>query len=694
MKNESFKTNMFRFVDVLPALKSGQDVAKHLKEYFAEKNDELPGIFNVGLGLGSLAPGIMATAIRKNVEQMAKMFITGETPADAVAALNKARKNKICFTVDILGEATLSESEAEQYQQKYLNLIGQLATESSRWDAIPQIDQDHYGPIPKVNVSVKLSALSSMINSTAWEETKNVLKVRLRPILRKAMETNTALSLDMEHYGVKNLTLEVFREILLEEEFKSYPHFGCVIQAYLRDSQLDLQELVAFSKKRGTPVNIRLVKGAYWDSETIEAKQKSWPTPVFLVKAESDANFEACAEFLLDHIQYVRPQFASHNVRTIAAAIVYAEQAGIPKNAFEIQMLFGMGDPIKKALVQMGFRVREYAPVGDLLPGMAYLVRRLLENTSNESWLRGKFAEGKSTSDLLKDPRQGLIPTTGDFQVPAGEFVNEAFVDFSIESNRRKMLQAIAQWESQLPLKIPIRIRNQMMDGKVTSPRPNPSQTLQCVSLSQLATTTQAQSAIDAAKAYFPVWKSKSPDERANILEKAADLMTAKKFQLASLQVLEVGKPWGEADADVAEAIDFCRYYAQQVRRMSKPQLAGKVPGELSLYQYRPRGVTAVIAPWNFPFAIICGMTAAALATGNTVVMKPAEQSPASAWELAKILVEAGVPTDALQFLPGVGEEIGDYLVRSPDIHTIAFTGSRSVGLQILRSANEVSHSQ
>lgn len=395
MKNEQFKTQMFRFVDVLPALNSGNEVARHLKEYFAKTGGELPSVFNVGLGLGSLAPGLMAGAIRKNVTQMAKMFITGENPSEALPVLKKARKNKITFTVDILGEATLSEKEALQYQSRYLELITWLATDSVRWEEIPQIDRDHEGPLPKVNVSVKLTALYSQVNDMAWEKTKSVLKERLRPILKTAKDNGVFINLDMEQYAVKQLTLELWKELLLEPEFRGYRHFGCVIQAYLRDSLDDIKDLVRFSQERGTAFTVRLVKGAYWDSETIEAEQRRWSIPVYTNKAESDANFEACGENLLQNFQFIRPAFASHNVRTIAACLVMAEKYGVPKAGIEIQMLYGMADPIKKSLVDMGYRVREYAPVGELIPGMAYLVRRLLENTSNESWLRGKFAENK-----------------------------------------------------------------------------------------------------------------------------------------------------------------------------------------------------------------------------------------------------------------------------------------------------------
>ena len=692
MKNEAFKTQMFRFVDVLPALQSSNEVAQHLKEYFAQSGEELPPVFNVGLGLGSLAPSLMAGAIRKNVTQMAKMFIAGENPKEALQSLVKARKNKIGFTVDILGEATLSEKEALEYQSKYMELISGLASEAAKWESVPQIDEDHLGPIPRVNVSVKLTALDSQIIDMAWEDTKARLKNRLRPILAAAQSKFVFLNLDMEHYGVKDLTLEVFEELLLEPELRSYPHFGCVIQAYLKDSLNDLKRLVQFSQKRGTSLTIRLVKGAYWDSETIEAQQKGWPIPVFENKAETDANYEACTTYMLENFKFLRPAFGSHNVRSIAHAMVTAERLGIPTKGIELQMLYGMADPIKKSLVDMGYRVREYAPLGELLPGMAYLVRRLLENTSNESWLRGKFAENKSAETLLQDPSRSMNGKHPSAPAAKPLFQNAALLDFAVAENRDRVIAAVQNKRAPQDVK-PI-INGKVLEGGAIQSRPNPSHSNKTSAQVHLATIEQAKNAVLTAHAGFRDWKQKSFSERAELLDALADRMLAKRFDLIATQILEVGKPWAEADADVCEAVDFCRYYAAHARKLDVGQRVGHAPGEHSVYSYVPRGVTAVIAPWNFPLAILTGMSAAALVTGNTVVMKPAEQSSWVAQELMQMMLEVGFPPSCVQFLPGLGEEVGASLVESAQVSTIAFTGSKNVGLHILKTASQQQHGQ
>jgi len=690
MKNEHFKVQMFRFVDVLPYLQSSSEVAKHLKEYFSESGEDLPSVFNFGLGLGSLAPGILAGAVKKNVTQMAKMFITGESPQDALPALKKARKNKITFTADLLGEATLSEKEAQDYLNRYLELIDWLSNDAKSWENIPQIDEDENGPIPKVNVSVKVTALYSQIDEAAWDQSLEAVKERLRLVFRKAITNGVFINLDMEQYAHKDFLLKVFADIIQEPEFKSHPHFGIVIQAYLRDSAADVDALIALAKKRGTPFTVRLVKGAYWDFEVVHARQKGWAIPVYLNKKESDANFEVCAKKMIDAYPYLRLAMGSHNVRSISAGLAYAKSKGLDPRAIEVQMLFGMADPIKRVLVKDGYRVREYATIGELIPGMAYLVRRLLENTSNESFLRSKFADNISTDVLLKAPTEELNPSDGSPERDPNRFTNEAPVDFALPAAREAMLKALAEWKTRLGRTYPVVINGQEIKTGRTIKRENPSQTSVIVGETAAATDKEAELAVQTAKAAYAEWSRKPAEERAALLDKLADKMAAEKYRLAALQTLEVGKTWHEADGDVAEAIDFCRYYALEMRKLARPRRVGHSPGEVSMYQYQGRGVSLVIAPWNFPLAILTGMVGASLVTGNTVIMKPAEQSSVIAAELMRLIKEAGFPKGVVSFVPGFGEEVGEYLVNHKDVSVIAFTGSKTVGLNILQKASVV----
>lgn len=694
MKNEHFKVQMFRFVDVLPYLQSSSEVTKHLKEYFADAGDDLPSVFNFGLGLGSLAPGILAGAVKKNVTQMAKMFITGESPQDALPALKKARKAKITFTADLLGEATLSEKEALEYLHRYLELMDWLANDAKNWETIPQIDEDENGAIPKVNVSVKVTALYSQIDEACWDQSMTVVKDRLRLVFRKAIEKNIFINLDMEQYAHKDFLLEAFSDLIMEDEFKSYPHWGIVLQAYLRDSAQDADRMVELAKKRKVPFTIRLVKGAYWDFETVLARQKGWQIPVYLNKKESDANFEVCVKKLIDAYPHLRVAVGSHNVRSISAAIAYAKARGIDPRGIEIQMLFGMADAIKRTLVREGYRVREYATIGELIPGMAYLVRRLLENTSNESFLRSKFADNVSSDVLMKNPMEGLVNSDGNPIRKPGEFYNEPPLDFAIPAARDAMLKALADWRKNLGRTYPAVINGQEIKSAKAISRSNPSKIAENVGSVTACTTADAENAVQAAKKGLAAWSRRSVEERAKLLEALAEKMVRDKYRLAALQVLEVGKGWREADGDVAEAIDFCRYYALEMRKLSQPRKMGHAPGENSMYHYQARGVSLVIAPWNFPLAILTGMVTASLVTGNTVIMKPAEQSSITGYELMRMMREVGFPVDAVQFLPGYGEEVGEYLVNHKDVALIAFTGSKQVGLNIMKKAMIVHEGQ
>jgi RHH-type proline utilization regulon transcriptional repressor/proline dehydrogenase/delta 1-pyrroline-5-carboxylate dehydrogenase len=694
MRNKAFKTQMFRFVDVLPTLQSSSEVAKHLKEYFSEKNGDLPSIFNFGLGIGGLAPSLMAGAIKKNINDMANMFIVGEDGPAALPKLVKGRQKPIGFTVDILGEATLSESEAIEYQKKYLQLLEDLAKASDAWPTISVIDKDHLGDIPKVNVSVKLSSLYSKVKAEAWDESKKMLKDRVRPILESAVKKNIFINVDMESFDLKDLTIETFTDLLLEPQFKNYPHLGIVIQAYLRESFNDVQKLIQFAKSRQTPFSIRLVKGAYWDTETILAQQHGWPIPVFTNKAESDANYEACLWSILENYQHLKLAVGSHNVRSIAAAMVFAKELNVPEKYLEIQMLYGMADPIKNALLNMNQRLREYCPVGELIPGMAYLVRRLLENTSNESFLRSKFSENMDTKLLLQNPQKIIKATSAMSYFDSNKFNNLAPVDFAVKSERDNLTLALNSIKKSLKQSVQPIVNGKTLKSKDVLTVASPNDSKLVVSEIELATIEHAELAIQSANLAAKSWSKVSPEERAKLVFALADEIEKNKFDLMACEIIEVGKPWTEADADIGEAVDFCRFYAREMLRLKDGFPAGAAPGESSRYMYRPKGILAVIAPWNFPLAILTGMVAAGLVTGNGVIIKPAEQSSLIAKKLMQILLKVGFPEKLVHLLPGRGEIIGDYLVKHKDVQVISFTGSKEVGLLILKNAAQVQPGQ
>jgi RHH-type proline utilization regulon transcriptional repressor/proline dehydrogenase/delta 1-pyrroline-5-carboxylate dehydrogenase len=682
MRQEELKTQLFRLVDVLPALTSHSEIARHIGEYLG---DESAGLSAGARRVLKWAPRVAALSgpmADLAVRRMARAFILAGRPQGALDKLRIMRDNSVGFTVDLLGETAVSEREAETYAGRYLELIEVLADAAASWPRSERLDSDDRGPLPAVNVSVKISALYSQIKPEAPEDSIERLGERLRPLLRRAKERNVFINFDMEMHSLKDLTLRLFTTLLSEGEFNDYPHAGIALQAYLRDTPDDLEGLIGWAAKRRTRLTVRLVKGAYWDTETIMARQRRWPVPVYEQKHETDAAYERCARQLLESSEVIDCAFATHNVRTIAACIAETERLGLSPRRIEFQMLYGMAEPIKGALREMGYRVREYCPLGETLSGMAYLVRRLLENTSNEGFLRAKFNEQESPQVLLRDPA-----TLGGIALvePETGFRNEPHADFSNSALREKMTSALREVRGRLGALHPLLIgESEARSGRGAVSR-NPARPDEIVGRLEIAGKAEVDLAIGAALTAFADWSDASVETRAQIVDCAAGLLSERRFELAALEVYETGKTWREADADVCEAIDFCRYYAGEMRRLACGEL--HIPGEEIRHDYIARGITAVIAPWNFPLAILCGMTTAALVSGNPVIMKPSGQSAVIAAVFGRILREAGVPAGAINCLAGSGSEIGVALVEHPDLAVIAFTGSREVGLWIWEKA-------
>ncbi len=678
MKDPNFKVQMFRFVDAFPTLTTPDSIYDHLNDYLSQPGVTVPGVIATALKAGSLAKGLAVKTISSQIIGMAQKFIAGADAASALPQLKSLWADGIAFSVDLLGEACVSEAEADAYQRKYLDLVGNLPAAVASWPASDTLERDHLGPIPRVNVSIKISSLSARCDPIDTEGSIRALIARLRPILELARDNNVFINFDMEQFALKDLTIELFQRCCEAVELNA----GLAMQAYLRSGDNDARRLADWAKRTGRTVSVRLVKGAYWDYETIHSEQMGWQQPVWPTKRETDACFERMTEILLDATPTsparrqgesggIRLALGSHNARSIAAALEGLDRRGLPRSAIELQMLHGMADQLKYAAQEMGLRVREYVPVGEMIPGMAYLVRRLLENTSNESWLKAGFLDNADPDALLASPhsapasptsstrshsaaRHALTPTVpgvGD-DLP---FFNEPFREFHKAPQHKEFAGAVAR------ARVP--------------------------AVANDTTPHAAAEMVARAAAFFPRWRDEDPRVRANVLTKAAALMRVRRDELSAVMIKEAGKTWREADADTCEAIDFCEFYARLAVPLFEPHRIGRFVGEIDHAFHQPRGVAVVISPWNFPLAICCGMTVAALATGNTVVLKPAEQTPGIARLLTDILYEAGLPRDALHFCPGPGETVGAALVRDPRIALIAFTGSRDVGLDILNAA-------
>jgi RHH-type proline utilization regulon transcriptional repressor/proline dehydrogenase/delta 1-pyrroline-5-carboxylate dehydrogenase len=405
-RDRELRAALFRFVDVVPACRSLDDVARHLRDFLDEVPKASPPIAAARrISDVRAARTALGAAAAGGVKHMAHRFIVGETPASALRVLRGLWEHRVTSSVDLLGEATVTAAEADRYAARCTSALGEIAAESARWPARSVLEQDSIGSIPRTNVSVKVSALTPMLRPDAPELGKQDAAARLRPLLRRARELDAHIHIDMESLDSREAVLELVLDVLTEPEFQAGPSAGMVLQAYLRDSPETLAQVLGWadSVQREPPLTVRLVKGAYWDHELVEARQQGWPAPVFEVKADSDQNFERLTRALLDARPRVRVAIASHNLRSVSHAIAYNRVVGGDDRDIELQVLRGLGDELQDALAARGFRVRTYCPVGDLVAGMAYLVRRLLENTSNESFL-SEQARGVALEELLAPP--------------------------------------------------------------------------------------------------------------------------------------------------------------------------------------------------------------------------------------------------------------------------------------------------
>ncbi|MDB9493395.1 L-glutamate gamma-semialdehyde dehydrogenase [Spirulina major CS-329] len=691
MSNPSLRYQLFSFIDCLPALKSKPEIARHFQEYMSHEDVELPDMLKklINFAEADSPPAqLAATTVEQSVKTLAYKYIAGETIPKTIKTIEKLRKDKLAFTLDLLGEAVITEAEAELYLNRYLELITELSKAAQKWSTIPQIDEADGETLPKVQVSVKLTAFYSQFDPLDPEGSQAKVCDRIRTLLRKAKEVGAAIHFDMEQYRYKDMTLAILKALLMEDEFRDRTDLGMTIQGYLRDSERDLKGLVDWAKTRGNPITIRLVKGAYWDQETIIAVQNDWPQPVFNQKAETDRNYESLMQILLENHDYLYAAIGSHNVRTQARAMAIAETLKIPRRRFEMQVLYGMGDQLAKALVKRGHRVRVYAPYGELLPGMSYLIRRLLENTANTSFLRLN-SEDYPVEALIAPPKvESDRP-----MIAKAAYPNAPDTDYANADLRTAAKTALAQVREQLGQRIQPYINGNYVQTDTYLNSVNPSNPSELVGKVGQISMAQADAALAAAKAAFPQWRDTPVRERAGVLRKAAEIMERRRHELSGWICLEVGKILPQADAEVSEAIDFCRFYADEMERLDQG-FSYDLAGETNRYHYQPRGIALVISPWNFPMAIATGMTVAALVAGNCTLLKPAAPSSVIAAKISEVLIEAGVPAGVFQYVPGPGSSVGNHMVAHPDVHLIAFTGSQEVGCHIYAEAAKLQPGQ
>lgn len=628
--DHQFMAALLYLIDVYPVLNGEGQVEEYRDDYFA--GTDAPSWFMEldGSGLSELLEDLFAS------------FVCGRDLTQALAAVSSMADRGFLYTLDTLGEATLSEEEAEIYLAKQLEAVEVLS-----------------GAGLPVHITVKPTSLYSQIGPLNYERSVDVLVSRLKRILTAVKDADGFLHVDMEQRVYKNITLSAFKRLVSE---CSYHQLGIAVQSYLKETGSDLRDLTAFARRGNHRFTVRLVKGAYYEYERIFAQENGWPSPVFEEKYMTDAAYEENLALLFENSDLIRVAAATHNMRTAAETRRLAEEAGLSPHEYEIQMLNGMASGMAEALTSMGQTVRLYAPYGPMVPGMAYLVRRLVENTSRDGMVRLQFIQAASHEDIFASPTVPSSPAPSR----AGEahFSNHPPGDFSLEAVRRSFAHAMDTAST-------------VITGVKKS--------ISNISTNEIS--THLNEAVNAIQHAAAAWKAASnAPRRAEILRRSAGIMSRRIYELAAVQVLEVGKQWDQAYNDVCEAIDFLNYYAAESEELFTPRSLSNIAGERNSLSYRPRGIAGVIAPWNFPLAISTGMTSAALVTGNGVLYKPAEESAVTGRLMYEIFMEAGVPAEILHFFPGEGEVVGAALVSHPRINCIAFTGSKEVGLGIIET--------
>lgn len=623
--------------------------------------------------------------IRKGVDMamrlMGEQFVTGETIAEALANARKLEEKGFRYSYDMLGEAALTAGDAKAYLLSYQQAIHAIGKASNGRGI-------YEGP----GISIKLSALHPRYSRAQYERVMEELYPILKSLTLLARSYDIGINIDAEEADRLELSLDLLEKLCFEPELEGWNGIGFVIQAYMKRCPFVIDELIDLAQRSRRRLMIRLVKGAYWDSEIKRAQMEGLEGyPVYTRKVYTDISYLACARKLLAVPNLIYPQFATHNAHTLAAIYQLAGNNYYP-GQYEFQCLHGMGEPLYEQVVgkvadgKLNRPCRIYAPVGTHETLLAYLVRRLLENGANTSFVNRIADTSLPIDELVADPVtavEKLGASEGAIGLPHPKIplprelygdnrVNSAGLDMANEHRLASLSSALLSSAAQPCLAEP------MIDGEAGAGELrdilNPAAPGDRVGQVREATEQEVSLALDAAVNSGPIWFATPPQERAAILERAAQIMEGQMQQLLGILVREAGKTYNNAIAEVREAVDFLYYYAGMVR------------DDFDNETHRPLGPVVCISPWNFPLAIFTGQIAAALAAGNSVLAKPAEQTPLIAAQAVQILLDAGVPPGVLQLLPGQGETVGAQLTGDVRVRGVMFTGSTAVATLLQRN--------
>ncbi len=617
-----------------------------------------------------LGEPVVRTAVAQSMKELGRHFVLGTSIEKAMLRARTLEDKSYTYSYDMLGEAARTEADARRYHLSYSDAITALSVACTHAD----IRQNP-------GISVKLSALHPRYEIAQHQAVMDELVARTSSLAMLARSANMGFNIDAEEADRLDLSLEVIEQVLSNPALKNWDGFGVVVQAFSRQASQVVDWLYALAEKLDRKIMIRLVKGAYWDTEIKRAQVLGLSDyPVFTRKANTDICYLTCSKKLLSMTDRIYPQFATHNAHSVAAVLEFARTMDIDHQQFEFQRLHGMGEALHDYVVkQQKARCRIYAPVGEHQDLLAYLVRRLLENGANSSFVNQIVDTSISPEEIAADPISQWQALGDSIRNPNIELPINIYGDSRLNSkgwditdlhtlqdvNQKRTLFAQSRWQCKAVI------------GKETEKREsllvyNPADPTDCVGEVRYAAAIDVQAAIEYAKKTLPVWQSKDVAERANTLRRIADNYEANADELFALLAREAGKNWLDAVGEVREAVDFARYYAVQAESLGDSGNA--------------RGVIACISPWNFPLAIFSGQIFAAIACGNVVIAKPAEQTSLIAARAVELMSEAGLADGVVQLLPGSGAVVGDALTGNKEIAGICFTGSTATAQRINRN--------
>lgn len=640
----------------------------------------------------SLTRRLSEPVIRKSISEAMKLlghqFVMGETIQDALKRAKSAEQAGYYHSYDMLGEAARTKEDAARYFQAYADAIEVIGKTKSDGNIFSQ-----------PSISVKLSALHPRYELAQLRRMQEELIPMVLNLARLAKNYGIGLTIDAEETERLDLSMEIIEYISGHPDLKGWNGFGLAVQAYQKRAPHLIDHLINMAKRHERRLCIRLVKGAYWDSEIKRTQEKGLAGySVFTRKVFTDLCYQVCAQKMLAAPEAVYSQFATHNARTVATILELAGK-GID---YELQCLHGMGEALYGQIVQnkdIKIPCRIYAPVGEHRDLLAYLVRRLLENGANTSFVHKIYDSSIPIERLIADPVEEArslkiiphpkIPLPIDMLRPVRQ--NSQGVDLndlvSINHIYEKMATTAAGMPNKAPwVSSPLISSVDVQEGEPKT-KVNPANNSQIIGHTWDSSVELADKAMSAAQLAFEDWSAWPVEERAQIFERLATLLEDNSEELMSLLVYEGGKTLPDAIAEVREAVDYCRYYASEAcRLMSNPINLPGPTGETNQLSLHGRGVFVCISPWNFPLAIFLGQVTAALVAGNCVIAKPAHQTPLVAYLAVRLAYEAGVPKNVLHFLPGKGSLLGGYLSRDPRTAGIAFTGSTAVAQEIAKN--------